>query len=589
MFYKLKNFFTNYWLIIINALVLTFLISAPLFFFYFKVGSLYQGINIAHFGTDEHVYLSRGEEALEGHGLGNPILRESKNATDYYFNINERVLAFPVRFLGLVGKIDIVTLYGIYNFIGVFILILLIYFFVLQFSGNKSLALITALFVVGGYSIVYSKRLFYNEFNIYGRAMYPYLSSLVLFTYLLLMVKSLKSHSSYRQIWAGLIFGLAFYVYFYTWTFILTFNTIFLGLLLIKKDWSNFKNLLFIYGLGLLIGLYNMFRIASFIKSPIGKQFAYFAWSAKNHTPIFSNLGFVVLVLFIIFAYRHRKDDNLLILLAFNLTGWLTLNQQIITGTVIQYNHYYWFFIVPVSIVSGLYMVWFSINKRKLRMGLAIFLVMIVYLNTSVGQYQSALTTWQVKLTEQQYRPIIDYFNSLSNNTVILAADDADEYLFTIYTKHDLFWGSFANMNDNSIGRFKESFFTYIYLNRNARDDFSGYIRKIMGDQSQESMYKNLYENLEGYWSGFDYYSYQHKVVSNDPILLKQRDGIIDRLTEEYKKFHTDDNIKSILTKYGVLYIVWDENKNPEWDVSVIKGVKEMTASHGIHLYKIEI
>jgi len=103
-----------------------------------------------------------------------PFYREGKEEKrDYYFTINEQVLSAPIRLLGLSDRIDVVTLYNAYNAIGVCALILLLYFFVLMLSGKRLLAAVTALFVVGGYSIVYNKGLFYSDFNVYGRAMYP--------------------------------------------------------------------------------------------------------------------------------------------------------------------------------------------------------------------------------------------------------------------------------------------------------------------------------------------------------------------------------------------------------------------------------
>ena len=57
------------------AVLLTLVIELPLILYPLVTHDTYRGINIAHFGSDEHFYLTRGKEALEGHTLGNSVLR----------------------------------------------------------------------------------------------------------------------------------------------------------------------------------------------------------------------------------------------------------------------------------------------------------------------------------------------------------------------------------------------------------------------------------------------------------------------------------------------------------------------------------
>ena len=170
----------HYWIIILSFL-LTVLIFAPLLVFPYVIKNEYQGININAFGSDAHFYLTRGQEVLEGHDLGSPVLREGKNQPDIYLSYSDYILLAPIKLLGLAEKVSLVTIYNIYNFIGVFIIIILIYFLVLQLSGRKLLSIAAALFAIGGYSIVYRKTLFYDDFNIYARVLYPFISSLILF------------------------------------------------------------------------------------------------------------------------------------------------------------------------------------------------------------------------------------------------------------------------------------------------------------------------------------------------------------------------------------------------------------------------
>jgi len=156
-FKKIINPIKAHGWIISGSFLLTIIIFAPLLVFPGVIKDKYQGININHFGGDAHYYLTRGKEVLDGHGLGSPMLREGKNGADVQLSYSEYILLAPIKLLGLEKKFNIVSIYNVYNFIGVFFLILLIYFFVLQLSDSKLLSIATALFVVGGYSIVFFK------------------------------------------------------------------------------------------------------------------------------------------------------------------------------------------------------------------------------------------------------------------------------------------------------------------------------------------------------------------------------------------------------------------------------------------------
>ena len=96
--------------------ILTLLIESPLIAFPFYAGDAYQGINIAHFGNDEHFYLSRAKEALEGHSEGQPFLAEGKEMLDASQNNTEQIMLSPFRALGLGPQADPVVLYNILNF-----------------------------------------------------------------------------------------------------------------------------------------------------------------------------------------------------------------------------------------------------------------------------------------------------------------------------------------------------------------------------------------------------------------------------------------------------------------------------------------
>ncbi len=575
--------------IFITGLMLTTLVSLPQIIFPYLAGNDYRGINIPHFGSDGHNYVARGKEVLEGHSLGNVVFREGKeDGQDWQFTMNEYVLMAPIQLLGLADRVNVATVYNIYNFIGVFIVILLIYFLMRQLSGNTFVSAAAALFVVGGYSIVYNKTLFYTDFNIYGRPTFPYVSSLGFFTYLNLLVKSLRTNQRWYVMWSGLALGWLFYSYFYGWTFALALTGVLFVLYALTRDFNRAKKVFTIAVIGVALGAYNVIKMLLYFRTPDGKQLSYFLWSTYGHLSIFSKIGFVTLLLFVLYVYRRRRDQSLIVIGAFILAGWVALNQQLLTGRVVQYGHYYWFFIVPLSVIASFFMLWSLLPWQRVRTTLFSAAILIVYLNTAVGQYQSLWTTYANKMNEQNYRPLIDWLQKTDHPGVILAEDDASAYLFTIYTSHDLFWHSVGTVHTTPIRRFKDALFVYSYLNKLSRHNFSGYLTSELGHPDRPSLYKELYTNLEGYWSGLEYYTYRNKLVNFDPEILQKRAATLASLSREYTALAKDPkNILNVLRAYHVDYIVWDKNIHPEWDLAFIPHLEKVVAAGMITLYKI--
>ena len=585
----LINILKNHYWIIILAFLLTILIFAPLLAFPGVIGNKYQGININHFGSDAHFYLSRAKEVLDGHALGSPMLREGKNEADMYLGYSDYILLAPIKLFGLAEKVNVVILYNIYNFIGVFFVIILIYLLVLQLSGNKLLSMAAALFVIGGHSVIFYKTLFYHDFNLYARVIFPFISSLILFSYLNLLVKSFKSDELRRKIFAAMAFGLMFYIYFFAWSFTLALNAALYLIFIFKKDFTSARKVLFIGFVGLIIGSYNLIRLFSSVSSEIGEQLLYFNQLAYGHGLIFNKILSIALVLFFIFLYKCKVDKNTPLIIAIMLSGWISLNQQIITGRMLEYGHYYWYFIIPLSIIIIFYMIWQLISNKIIKKYFFIFIIVFVFLNTVVGQYKSFPKTLAIKEYEQNFRPIIDSLNSDKAPGVVLAADETDEYLFTIYTSHDLFWHGAASFNRVPIQRFEDALFVNLYLNKEARNDFKGYLIRIGGNKAEWSYYQRLYRNLEGFWSGLTYYEYNDRIKKDDQELSRNRPAVIDKLYKDYSEMVLKDNGPyKLLEKYGVNYIVWDKNEHPEWDLSFFGDkIKEIVSINNIYLYQI--
>ena len=133
----------------------------------------------------------------------------------------------------------------------------------------------------------------------------------------------------------------------------------------------------------------------------------------------------------------------------------------------------------------------------------------------------------------------------------------------------------------------EDALYLYAYLDKEARNNFIGTLHKIdAGYQKGYGYYPSIYTALTAYFSGSDILKYNRSLASGSLVAIQSRKKTISFLSGEYKKITNDPKgITNLLKKAEVNYIVWDKNKNPEWDLSVIPGLKEIVASNNIYLY----
>jgi hypothetical protein len=234
----------------------------------------------------------------------------------------------------------------------------------------------------------------------------------------------------------SILFGALFYVYFFAWTFSLALLGALAVLAIIKRNSGMLWDLLAMSGIGVLLGSYNLWRMWVTLSSEGGVQTSYFHWSYHTHEPILNILSIFMVLVFAVFAYRKRQDRNLPFIGAFILTFFVVINQQVITGQVVQIGHYHWYFIVPLSIISGLYMLWVLLEGRAWRTLVFRVIIAVVFLHAITGQYRSFFTTVPGKLYEQTYEPLISALAGIYLSG--LAGDKLFEKRGTFYNAEDV-------------------------------------------------------------------------------------------------------------------------------------------------------
>ncbi len=586
------------------------LIEAPLIAFPFFAGDQYRGINIAHFGNDEHHYLTRAKEVLEGHALGQPYLAEGKDLPDSFHSNIEQVLLAPVAALGLGQSVDIVWLYNILNAVGVTVLLVLMCVFAYTLSRNVLLAVTSALFVIGGYSLIqngtilytifHDHQFFYTIFNIFGRSIFPYSALVPFFGFLILTYRavttefkkfSLAESAPYLFVLgAGALFGFLFYVYFYAWTFAIAFLAALAFACVLWRKWRSFFVTIAIGSIGVLLGLCKLVAFYRFFTSAMGEQISYFFLTIHGRGFIMSTTGVATAILFSVYLYLRRTDKNNFFIFAMILAGWIALEQQMITGRTVQYGHYYWYFVVPLSIIVSLYMAGrlIALYRPLWMKSFCFVLIAIVFITTAGGQYESFKTTASGKLREQDFAPIIAKLQHMPEG-VVLGDPGTETYplLVTIYTNNDTYWAPEAPTSYFPIQHLREAILVYWYLNKDMRPDPAAYVTRMLAT-SERSTYVGMYEDLERYESGKALDRFGAEMSRSDPTLLETRKALLPALEAEYRLLtKSPENVRATLLKRGVRYVLWDMKQYPEWDLSPLAPMSLIATSTDIALYEL--
>ncbi|HCM43456.1 MAG: hypothetical protein UY39_C0018G0009 [Candidatus Kaiserbacteria bacterium GW2011_GWC2_49_12] len=588
-------------------ILLALLIEAPLIAFPFFAGERYQGINIAHFGNDEHYYLTRAREVLDGHSLGQPILAEGKQNPDSFLYNDEQIAMSPFTMTRTTSFVDVVTYYNTLNFAGLIILLTLIFLFVKALSGDPHMSAAAAIFAVGGYLLIengtilsviaHGKDVFYNTFNIFGRSNFPYMPLIPFYGALIaiyyahtqpLRLSPRENMAAYAYVLtAGILFGLLFYLYFYAWTFMLAILGGLTLFALASRKWDAALSGVAITCIGLLIGGVKLAAFYSLYTSPIADQLAHFFLSIDNRQFIMSTTGLATTLLFAFYFYMRKSDPNNLFIAALIAAGWVALEQQMITGRSVQYGHYYWYFIVPLSILVSIYMCMRLLPDRmvRFRVALSVLLIAAALVHTGGTQYKSFFTTADNKLREQDFAPVLTRLSE-EIPAIVLGDPGGESYPFltTIYTSHDLYWNNAATVSIFPMEYLREALFVYLYLNKDARDDPVGYLRTSLASTS--NAYTVMYENIESVEADISLTRYHSS--RTDTEIISAREQFLPILEKEYRALVSSVGaVRNILTENGVRYVLWDKRETPEWDLSVLSPLTLIATSTDIELYSL--
>ncbi|MBI4049944.1 MAG: hypothetical protein HY398_00675 [Candidatus Doudnabacteria bacterium] len=575
---RIAQFFSRHYLAVVLAILVGVAVVFPQIQFIFQAGGQYHGFNI--FETDgEYYYDARIREIYDGHYLmSNPLLA-GKDLPFVYSPLPEFVMGMTGRILHL----NLIQILILFRFLAPAGLFLLIYFLILRLTnGRKPVALLAATFILLASNLVsYPGQLFSmlrgtfhaEQFTDFARPVNPQLSAFFFFGFLYAYWRLIETNQKKYFYWSLIIYGLSFYVYQYSWTFL----TVFLGLngalFLWQKKKALFKKTLLVFGGGLVLAtpyFINFYRATQHFSY---QNLVLYNGLYQSHKSVFSLILLAAIIL-LVPLYKLAQNKNLFwFFAALVASGWVVINQQVITGQAIQLGHYHWYFNRPVFILLAV-IVFFSLLRRAsakqfyqyAALGIA---AAVAFFNVYQVQATSYRHHFETYLKLQDYYPVIDWLNkNATRDQVAYIPESRLNQLVPMYTSLNVYYDVKAPL---SLQQYKDY------------DRYNLFLKLKLQNVSPKDLPAHLRANeallAETYGIYFKSRGLNYQDVPEEWLVALQKDY------EEFYKISWED----ILTKYPLGYIIWDKTDLADLPLEKIvqeANFKPVYDSGGVVIYQ---
>ena len=540
------------WLILFIALVIAISVGFPEVLFVSEMGNKYQGVPLMGTDAEEH-YLAYMREAYDGRYVLSNTYSIPKNIPFLYPGGGEVVTGFASRISGLgVIRFNIAM-----KFISPFLLFLLLYKLFLLVDGRKSVALLSASFIILGSNLAARPNEILNffapgsgyhpGFNNYFRPVNPEISSMLFFGYLVLFYKFIKNPKILSAVFLGVILGASFYFYLFTWTFLLVLTGLFLIFSIIIKKYEPAKKILLALAVALSLSIPYWVEIKRAIAFPAYQDAALRFGMESGRNFFFSgSLALVsAIMIFLFINYFRKKNKEASIFGAlFALSALIVYNQQIITGKSIQSPHYHFMSTVTMLIIFAVILGWNFLQKISifksvfLRAIVVFFVLAMLFVNNFNWQMVSYEHTKETAIKRQDYKPVINWLKQNAAEDDIIFSSAPLSTLIPVFTPLNIYPSVFAQYYLLPKNVFRQQ--TFLDLR------FAG----VTSEDARERFLGDIRNKLS-------YGIYGIKYRKNMP------DFEAEKLAEEYSAFY-GKSLKEILDKdyYKPDYLVFDQKFN---------------------------
>jgi hypothetical protein len=442
------------WIAILGAISMGVLIVSPYLISIIKIGSDYRGMYSMTSDAEPH-YLARIHETYDGNGPGNPFIFEYKNSVPTSsYTFSETTLALP----GILFNISVPTLNLLYKFLLPTLLALLVYVLCFELTQSRPWSIVGMLAVILGHSLFNIPDILhlirfekvYTAFLMYARPVNPQFSSAFFFLYLICLLRASRGMGRRWYVYLGFLLGASFYVYFYSFTFLLALTMVSIITALFVKRLAFAKALIAVLVSGIMLGLPVVYQLYTFVSHPLYQDLIPLVGYHFSRQPIISLVGLVTISLLILWYFlkgKREEKTDVCFIVSLMLTAFLVINQQVITGRVLQEGHYHWYFNTPIFIITLLWLGWKMWGTRNdLRVKVVLGAVGLVSILSALFiQYSSYQNNIAYAQQIQRYGPILAWLDMhTEKESVVLANQDISQFI-PVYTADNVVWEDHAD------------------------------------------------------------------------------------------------------------------------------------------------
>lgn len=490
----------------------------------------YKGIQM--FGADaEDYYVARINDVYEGHFLLGDVFSPHKDKPFIVPPLGEILIAG----LGKTLSLDAVSVVVFSKFLFPILLFLLIYFLVYEIFISKDIAIISAAFILLGDNLLSNKADIVGlvtftssstNFLSYTRPINPEVSSLFLFGSLYLLWKMVQDRSEQQQIMRksiafGIISGLSIYVYIYTWSFLVVVLSLCLAYAWLKEK-THIPILLVALATHIIVTVPYWMNFLKAKAHPEYLDTTIRLGAVTNHAPVWGIwILFSTIVVFWLWPKRYTEVKWFFAISVLSL--WVVMNQQIITGVMVQPGHYHWYIMKPfVSIFLAVFfmVVLQRITKNKKAIALSVFVLIGVFIHNAIlVQFVSYRSLYVHAVENQRYAPLVSYLKEQYAFSKTVWSNTQIASVIPMYTIHNAPHNNFASDFLNSKEYFIKMFFLNYKLQGTEPEAIRTVLQKdkanvaglIFGKHHPENSVipQEIFTGLERQYSDFYHLSYQ--------------------------------------------------------------------------------
>lgn len=591
VFEKLTSFAREHWIAVVLSICTSLIVAAPQIYLRIDHPEFYAGGYEAVEMLPDAPWSVRVREVMDGHtGWGNFYFKDGKDDPYLFQPLGSFITAWSGMLFGLEINNTLLLFRLVYPAITFFV----IYAFAYLIGRNKLVALASTSLILFVESVMspagvrdllagFNNGVSPLSFLELARPVNSAMIFIFLFGFLAAFWRYYETNKRWWGVLAAVLLGLNFYNYFYSWTYAFSFGGALAVVLIIERNWGEVRRLLYVFIGGLLVGLPYLYNLYTVTLHPNYEEVARRHGVVVSHDAHFIGVTAFAALIFFLIAYPRKNWMQYRFAIALLMTPFITLNQQIVTGKILQEGHYHWYMHKPLAIILGLLTIFYLFSRFKLPMQyqrlfaiaiivpsfiLAISIQAFSYLNDRPSRDGGA-----VMIDRQRYAPMLDWLNKNTPKDAVVYAEDMVSHIIVIYTPLNLFQHrSDQLMLSASDKRMEDIFFTRIRLegitDENAREYFyenrALISTRMFGVFYRDSMSEGRYDSIP--------------------------DEKLDELIEKYTATldtPTDQWIYDMWKKYEVEFLVWDMVKNPNWKPDRFPFLKKEATFSTVAVYSV--